>query len=1232
MLESSLSHDNNILDEDMDDDVASAHRVSSPAAGTSSSRTSGHDDPASTSGHQFGNDNNSSSKKRRKQSNPLRYGNKKVKNSGSSLAKKVSSNNTNNGVVEEDEESDEGSAASSVNNDSIEEDISQRASRVRRRLNLSSQNLASKDSDEEDEDGQVDDEDDGHGIYLCPFCSSSFTSDEASKAHIQEEHVIKLLERQLLQYQFGRSQSGNSQSQQQLNLLQQQQLLQSSLNNNGRSSTPGHHDNQQLPLTPESLLDPMQLQSLILSQQHREREQRSQQLHQQNRSNSRTSSRSSSTSNPPESPTTARKSNPSNTTFPSTESCSQSLRNLASAADGPTSFGNSMFPFPIGPQGLSPAEASKAMAGMFGPNPMAPFLFPGVFPGGQGNSGPPGRPTPGLGGSIPTSSGSFCIFNPEAYCEHCNKEFCNKYFLKVHKANKHGIYTGDNPPPNSSRSSTAGDQNSNSNGPSSERNTSGNNSGQANNPNNNNNGMSQENMSSDRNRNSTDHPFSQVTSVSAAAAAASAFFPAGLASGQVGQSDEPCNRERHQDRGTPSLTSQNILQDQVAAAAMAARMAAGQHQPQPPINLESYCEICQKEFCNKYFVKKHKQNVHGIKMSGGSASSTSNHNRPLQPSSRDQMDSMSSSSPPARETNRVMSNEDRALPSSPLSPTSSAISFIQQQQQLSNGGQEGVMSGLDAAFGGIGLKEYFNKFFSQASQGNNNVGSSSSNNRPGRDMKPGSSSSAKQHQEGNRLPMTSSNPITPFDLQSALAYSMSQQNRINGNNGQSPSSPGESSSRPLMPPNVIPNNNINNNGPSPSGTTTSTLPANPVNVPKNYCNICNKELCNKYFMKVHMLKMHQINIDEQPAEAAGASTIGGVTCDICQKELCSKYFLKVHKQNTHGIYEENSGRGGESGSGRSRTSTSMSSNMPPSIPVSSSSTQALPPAVTLQQHLSSLIPMSSSSNHHQNQSHQPNQEGMMTSSPPRDKESPQASRGIDPRDTNNRYFSHYTEVCPLCERRFKSIKWLKTHIQNDHSDMSNMMRHLPSLYDQPNDRGRSSSLANASHQTSGTIPMIPSPPRQTSMSSQGMQGSHPIMMAMNLADSEVEISRSTPNGVTESPNNRSNHENRSSNFSEVCPLCERRFRSLSWLKQHVMTEHSDLASLNRLPLFAGMNPVTRYKMMSFVLFALESMTNQPKQTEGSTTSSREVIETPEDQTPEDLLEEADQENQQNNST
>ena len=35
------------------------------------------------------------------------------------------------------------------------------------------------------------------------------------------------------------------------------------------------------------------------------------------------------------------------------------------------------------------------------------------------------------------------IVNPEAYCDLCQKEFCNKYFLKMHKAKMHGIVPSD---------------------------------------------------------------------------------------------------------------------------------------------------------------------------------------------------------------------------------------------------------------------------------------------------------------------------------------------------------------------------------------------------------------------------------------------------------------------------------------------------------------------------------------------------------------------------------------------------------------------------------------------------------------------------------------------------------------------------------------------------------------------------------------------------------------------
>ena len=141
------------------------------------------------------------------------------------------------------------------------------------------------------------------------------------------------------------------------------------------------------------------------------------------------------------------------------------------------------------PSGLSSQQASSLPTSLyqgmlqFG---LPPFPFP--FPMTSQAGGQPGVPS-SMGGKLPptclpmsTSSsapplsagGRVQIFNPEAYCELCNKEFCNKYFLKTHKANKHGIYSesigGNGPGGNGApRSSTPGGgpsiQNSSSPGP-----------------------------------------------------------------------------------------------------------------------------------------------------------------------------------------------------------------------------------------------------------------------------------------------------------------------------------------------------------------------------------------------------------------------------------------------------------------------------------------------------------------------------------------------------------------------------------------------------------------------------------------------------------------------------------------------------------------------------------------------------------------------------------------------
>jgi len=150
---------------------------------------------------------------------------------------------------------------------------------------------------------------------------------------------------------------------------------------------------------------------------------------------------------------------------------------------------------------------------------------------------------------------------------------------------------------------------------------------------------------------------------------------------------------------------------------------------------------------------------------------------------------------------------------------------------------------------------------------------------------------------------------------------------------------------------------------------------------RSYCTICHKELCNKYFMRTHMLKMHGISIES-------STGLGGVTCDICKKELCSKYFLKVHKQNTHGIVEE----------GASPPTPT------PGLPASASNA------------VSTLLGLNlsmGSANHNNNNS------------------SPNRMIMVD-EDERDAMICNYSDICPLCGRRCRGSKLLKTHLLSDH--------------------------------------------------------------------------------------------------------------------------------------------------------------------------------------------------------
>merc|ERR1719295_1420591 len=64
----------------------------------------------------------------------------------------------------------------------------------------------------------------------------------------------------------------------------------------------------------------------------------------------------------------------------------------------------------------------------------------------MGNGGGGGKPGERKGNMTPDRLRQMGVINADAFCEICCKEFCNKYFLRVHKLKKHGICSPDLPP------------------------------------------------------------------------------------------------------------------------------------------------------------------------------------------------------------------------------------------------------------------------------------------------------------------------------------------------------------------------------------------------------------------------------------------------------------------------------------------------------------------------------------------------------------------------------------------------------------------------------------------------------------------------------------------------------------------------------------------------------------------------------------------------------------------
>lgn len=581
------------------------------------------------------------------------------------------------------------------------------------------------------------------------------------------------------------------------------------------------------------------------------------------------------------------------------------------------------------------------------------------------------------------------IFNPEAYCDLCNKEFCNKYFLKTHKANKHGIYEPMAPMtsadmPTLSQLSQMQQMSQMMQ-------------------------MQQFNQQQQKMNSQPPPPppppASQVIQDSqispTGSTAPNAFCdicfkkfssPAALKKHRVkiheigvnkqsssesksGDDQPPSSNGQEGERTTPlpfnlpegfredyqveqedtnftpeprklSPTSMQQAKDANFSYDKLKRLGV--------INPEAFCELCCKEYCNKYFLRTHKLKRHGIFLPTDDAKDDSRALWPYMQTSplnlimggdlkalqmyarkKEELENAGLIRIPEYEdeTKKNDDEEDEDKNDKLSQQESEAISVdLQKLQSMIL--QLNELNQNRCATCGICGKDMENQYMLHAHMLAEHSGFTNNNSiklspRPSSAPSPESFEACKQcDKEFSNIFQLKQHLIEQHGLDDGFATPERKAPSVQ--------------SQPLTPK------------PDDRKTMFQMTPTS------SYCEICNKELCNKYFMKTHMQRMHGIEIEN-------GAQIGGVVCNICNKELCSKYFLRVHKHNTHGIVED--------GSPQQRPSSE-------SIDSDNAFQLDLKPG--------------------------------------------------EVSDQSNRYFSHFTEVCPLCSRRFRSAKWLKAHLMSDH--------------------------------------------------------------------------------------------------------------------------------------------------------------------------------------------------------
>jgi DNA-directed RNA polymerase subunit RPC12/RpoP len=317
---------------------------------------------------------------------------------------------------------------------------------------------------------------------------------------------------------------------------------------------------------------------------------------------------------------------------------------------------------------------------------------------------------------------------------------------------------------------------------------------------------------------------------------------------------------------------------------------------------DSYCEFCDKNFCNRYFLRIHKQKKHGIIVDAGNGGV--------------------SDTPPAKQPKL----EQSVSPVKQQQAGSAASEEENQQQQhpKQKESMDGMPTNIEAMLAAF-----------QEAQNNNNKSAQSQPDLLSLIQQLAKVKSPEPQQQEQKYGCDKCSQ--DFSTQTLLLQHQLTQHTVIPSATSPPTSTSSSQQQqnllsmipagfPSLPFGLLPQlpsnfptldmensfgNAANNNHPSLCQSL-SAKPSAPKrqysSTTKNYCDLCNKEVCNKYFLRTHMLKMHNIVIDENKTVIANIDTQekekeGSVSfrCDVCHLDMKTRTQLKDHKKTVHGI-------------------------------------------------------------------------------------------------------------------------------------------------------------------------------------------------------------------------------------------------------------------------------------------------------------------------------------------